>query len=266
MAEYFWKGLLIGLIFGVPAGAIGALTIGRTLEKGFAAGFLTGMGSSAADMKKVSFVVITICMIGALTGCGNSVPMEEPPQNFSNIESDEFSEGTESEGQSDEIQSSAEENSGLSAEREEQEQIQSEPQVQNDQQVQNEPMESSGLESEEMNILMKIGDEAVTVAWEDNESARALTELLGEQPLSIQMSMYGGFEQVGSLGTSLPREDVQTTTQAGDIVLYSGSQIVVFYGSNSWAYTRLGRITDKSAEELAELLSNGDVTVTLELQ
>lgn len=211
-------------------------------------------------MKKVSFVVITICLIGALTGCGNSVPENELPQGFSNIESDEFSEGTESEGQSDEIQSSAEENSGLSAEREEQEQIQSEPQVQN------EPVESSGLESEEMNILMKIGDEAVTVAWEDNEAARALTELLGEQTLSIQMSMYGGFEQVGSLGTSLPREDEQTTTQSGDIVLYSGSQIVVFYGSNSWAYTRLGRITDKSAEELAELLSGGDVTVTLELQ
>lgn len=211
-------------------------------------------------MKKVSFVVITICLIGALTGCGNSVPENELPQGFSNIDSDEFSEGTESEGQSDEIQSSAEENSGLSAEREEQEQIQSEPQVQN------EPVESSGLESEEMNILMKIGDEAVTVAWEDNESVRALTELLGEQTLSIQMSMYGGFEQVGSLGTSLPREDEQTTTQAGDIVLYSGSQIVVFYGSNSWAYTRLGRITDKSAEELAELLGSGDVTVTLELQ
>lgn len=217
-------------------------------------------------MKKVSFVVITICLIGALTGCGNSVPENELPQGFSNIESDEFSEGTESEGQSDEIQSSAEENSGLSTEQEEQEQIQSEPQVQNDQQVQKEPVEGSGLESEEMNILMKIGDEAVTVAWEDNEAARALTELLGEQTLSIQMSMYGGFEQVGSLGTSLPREDEQTTTQSGDIVLYSGSQIVVFYGSNSWAYTRLGRITDKSARELEELLGSGDVTITLELQ
>lgn len=217
-------------------------------------------------MKKVSFVVITICLIGVLTGCGNSVPTEEPLQDFPNIESDEFSEGTESEGQSDEIQSSAEENSELSAEWEEQEQIQSEPQVQNDPQVQNEPVESSGLESEKMNILMKIGDEVVTVAWEDNEAARALTELLGEQTLSIQMSMYGGFEQVGSLGTSLPREDEQTTTQAGDIVLYSGSQIVVFYGSNSWAYTRLGRITDKSAEELEELLGSGDVTITLGLQ
>lgn len=211
-------------------------------------------------MKKISFVVITICLICALTGCGNPVPMEEPPQDFSNIDSDGFFEGAEPEGQSDEIQSNAEENGGLSAEQEEQKPIQTE------QQVQNESVEGSGSGSEEMNILMKIGDEAVAVAWEDNESARALTELLGEQPLSIQMSMYGGFEQVGSLGTSLPREDEQTTTQAGDIVLYSGSQIVVFYGSNSWAYTKLGKITDKSAEELAELLGSGNVTITLELQ
>lgn len=78
--------------------------------------------------------------------------------------------------------------------------------------------------------------------------------------------MYGDFEQVGSLGTSLPRKDEQTTTQAGDIVLYSGNQIVVFYGSNSWAYTRLGKITDKSAEELEELMGSGDVTIKLELQ
>ncbi|MDE7254298.1 MAG: hypothetical protein K2O32_15340 [Acetatifactor sp.] len=178
-----------------------------------------------------------ICLICGLAGCGNSVP-EEPPQSISNIESAQVSEGTESEGQLDEIQS--------------------------DQQV-HEPVEENGLESEEMNILMKIDDEAVTVAWEDNGSAQALAELLREQPMSIQMSMYGGFEQVGALGTSLPRDDKQTTTQAGDIVLYSGNQIVVFYGSNSWAYTRLGRITDKSAEELKEMLGGGDVTITLEL-
>ena len=81
--------------------------------------------------------------------------------------------------------------------------------------------------------------------------------------MTIQMSMYGGFEQVGSIGQSLPRNDAQTTTQAGDIVLYSGSQIVVFYGSNAWAYTRLGHIHDKSAQELTELLSNGDVAITI---
>ncbi len=80
------------------------------------------------------------------------------------------------------------------------------------------------------------------------------------------MSMYGGFEQVGPLGADLPRDDVQTAAQAGDIVLYSGDQIVVFYGSNSWAYTRLGRITDKSASELADLLGNGGVSMTLSLE
>ena len=80
------------------------------------------------------------------------------------------------------------------------------------------------------------------------------------------MSMYGGFEQVGSIGTDMPRNDEQTTTQAGDIVLYAGDQMVVFYGSNSWAYTRLGHITDKTPEEMRTLLSNGDVTITLSVQ
>lgn len=91
----------------------------------------------------------------------------------------------------------------------------------------------------------------------------ALKDLCRNQPLTIQMSMYGGFEQVGPIGTSLPQNDMRTTTSAGDIVLYSGDQMVVFYGSNTWAYTRLGHITDKTQAELAELLSNGNVTVTL---
>ena len=112
-------------------------------------------------------------------------------------------------------------------------------------------------------LTMRIGDTTVTVVWEDNESVAALRELVKDKPLTVQMSMYGGFEQVGSLGTSLPRNDSQTTTAAGDIVLYSGNQIVVFYGSNSWAYTRLGHVTDKTAAEMAELLGNGNVTITI---
>jgi len=112
-------------------------------------------------------------------------------------------------------------------------------------------------------MKMMIGDTEVSVEWEENESVEALMELAGNEPLTIRMSMYGGFEQVGSIGTSLPRNDKQTTTNAGDIVLYSGDQIVVFYGSNSWAYTRLGHITDKSAQEMADLLGNGDVTITI---
>lgn len=120
-------------------------------------------------------------------------------------------------------------------------------------------------EEENSAMVMKIGDTPVQVIWEDNESVEALKELIGDSDLNIQMSMYGGFEQVGSIGQSLPRNDAQTTTKAGDIVLYSGNQMVVFYGSNSWAYTRLGHISDKNEDELAELLGNGDVTITIEM-
>lgn len=126
------------------------------------------------------------------------------------------------------------------------------------------PASSDNSEKQEKtSMTMTIGNTPVQVAWEDNESVNALKELVKDEPLTIQMSMYGGFEQVGSLGSSLPRDDIQTTTSAGDIVLYSGNQIVVFYGPNSWAYTRLGTITDKTDAEMAKLLSNGDVTITI---
>ena len=107
---------------------------------------------------------------------------------------------------------------------------------------------------------MKINDTPVAVEWEDNETVKALTEGL---PITVKMSMYGGFEQVGSLGRSLPRNDKRITTSPGDIVLYSGNQIVVFYGSNTWAYTKLGRITDKTQEELSGLLGKSDAALIL---
>ena len=126
-----------------------------------------------------------------------------------------------------------------------------------------EQTQDNKAESEEPEAMrMKIGETDVEVVWEDNESVAALKEL-ARDGLHIQMSMYGGFEQVGPIGSSLPAEDHQTTTQAGDIVLYSGNQLVIFYGSNAWAYTRLGRIADKSATELTELLGSGNVAVTL---
>lgn len=119
---------------------------------------------------------------------------------------------------------------------------------------------SDESEEEATTMKMMIGVTTVPVEWEDNESVVALKALC---PLTISMSMYGGFEQVGSIGATLPRNDKQTTTSSGDIVLYSGNQLVVFYGSNSWAYTRLGHI-DLSRQEMSALLSNGNVTITLE--
>ena len=114
-------------------------------------------------------------------------------------------------------------------------------------------------------MQMMIGETPVTVAWEDNASVEAL-KMLAEEGLTVEMSMYGGFEQVGSIGQSLPRDDAQTTTASGDIVLYSGNQLVVFYGSNSWAYTRLGHITDQTPEQMKVLLGSGDVTITLSIK
>lgn len=115
------------------------------------------------------------------------------------------------------------------------------------------------LTQEESSMRLLIGETEVPVTWENNESVEALRELL---PLTIQMSMYGGFEQVGPIGQRIVRDDKQTTTNYGDIVLYSGNQIVVFYGSNSWAYTRLGHI-DLSQQEMRDLLGHGDVTITM---
>ena len=113
-------------------------------------------------------------------------------------------------------------------------------------------------------INMTINNTPVTVAWEDNEAVAALKAAVKSEPLTISMSMYGGFEQVGSLGMSLPKNDTRITTSPGDVILYSGNQMVVFYGSNTWAYTRLGHITDKTPAELTQLLSNGNVTITLD--
>lgn len=113
-------------------------------------------------------------------------------------------------------------------------------------------------------LKLYIDGKEIPVKWQNNAPVNALTELAANG-LSVQMSMYGGFEQVGSLGKSLPRDDKQTTTDCGDIVLYSGNQIVIFYGSNSWAYTRLGR-ADLSKKEMTELLSNGNVTLTLKYE
>lgn len=97
----------------------------------------------------------------------------------------------------------------------------------------------------------------------DNQGAEALADLLTDGPLTLSLEDYGGFEKVGSLGQSLPTSNTHMSTQSGDIVLYQGKQIVLFYGSNAWSYTRLGQVTDLTGWQ--EALGHGDVTVTLSL-
>lgn len=112
-------------------------------------------------------------------------------------------------------------------------------------------------------FYVTVGAVTFPAAFADTNGAEALADLLADGPLTLSLSDYGGFEKVGSLGQSLPTSNTQTTTQAGDIVLYQGSQIVLFYGSNSWSYTALGRVTDLTGWQ--EALGHGDITVTLSL-
>ena len=109
-------------------------------------------------------------------------------------------------------------------------------------------------------VKLMIDGTEVPVTWEENASVEELKALL---PLEIEMSVYGGFEQVGPIGQSIERNDERITTKAGDIVLYAGDQIVIFFGSNTWEYTRLGHI-NKPQEVLEGLLNKSDVKIMIE--
>ena len=115
-----------------------------------------------------------------------------------------------------------------------------------------------------MKMNVTIGDKSFTATLEDNAATRELMKMMGEAPISINMDDYSGFEKVGSLGKSLTTDNRQITTHAGDIVLYSGNQIVMFYGSNSWSYTKIGKIDDLSGWE--DALGNGSITAVFSLE
>ena len=115
--------------------------------------------------------------------------------------------------------------------------------------------------------MMKItaGDHTFTAVLADNSSAEALKELLAEVPLTIDMRDYASMEKVGPIGTSLPTNDEQISTGAGDIILYQGNSLVIYYDTNSWNFTRIGKIEDVTREELLAALGSSDVTVTFSL-
>lgn len=118
-----------------------------------------------------------------------------------------------------------------------------------------------------MTMNITIDGQTRTVVLEDNAATRELTAALQQAPITYQADDYGGFEKVGTLGRSLPTSNQHVTTQPGDMVLYNGNQIVLFYGSNTWSYTRLGRIGHESADDLKAFLKagQGSVSVTLSL-
>ncbi len=109
-------------------------------------------------------------------------------------------------------------------------------------------------------ITSDSGNHKLTATLADNSSATAFYQLLEKGPLTVDMHDCGNFEKVGSLGTSLPRNDSQITTEAGDIILYQGNQITIYYDVNSWNFTRLGKVDGVTQAELKKILGKGDVT------
>ena len=125
--------------------------------------------------------------------------------------------------------------------------------------------DKSGIDDEKEYMKLYFNDIEVAVIWEDNQTVQELMEEARKGDVIVQMAMYSDNEQVGSLEKSYTKNDQQITTHSGDIVLYSGDKIVVFYGSNSWAYTRLGKMNIPESD-VTELLSNGDITLKIAIE
>ena len=120
----------------------------------------------------------------------------------------------------------------------------------------------------EETMYITIGEETHTVTMEDNVGTRALVAALQTENIVYIAHDYGNFEKVGYIGQSFPTDNHQITTSAGDLVLYNGDNICIFYGSNSWSYTRIGKLDNLSADEVRRFVKagEGEVTITLSLQ
>lgn len=115
-------------------------------------------------------------------------------------------------------------------------------------------------------LHITVNGTTLTATLANNSSAEAFRELLANGPCTIQMSDYGNFEKVGPLGQGLPTNNQQITTEAGDIILYQGNQITIYYDRNSWNFTRLGKINGVTSQQLRDILGSGDVSVTFSLE
>ncbi len=116
-------------------------------------------------------------------------------------------------------------------------------------------------------MYITIGEQTESVTLVGNNATKALVEKLKQAPVTVSLNSSGGFEIWGSLGFSLPTSNQQIYAQPGDVILYNGSNICIFYGSNSWSYTRLGKIDGLNESELRSFLRAGEsnISVTLSL-
>ena len=117
-----------------------------------------------------------------------------------------------------------------------------------------------------ISITSSSGNHTLAATLVDNSSSRSFVELLSKGPVTVDMQDYGSFEKVGNLPASLPRNDTSITTEPGDIILYQGNKITIYYDTNSWSFTRLGKVDGVTPSELRKILGKGNIKAVFELK
>ncbi|WP_314724546.1 cyclophilin-like fold protein [Enterocloster bolteae] len=201
-------------------------------------------------MKKILICMLLAVFVAALAGCGNK--MAGSSEQITDINAGVSEDAETVTGQDTQNQETGD--SETAAE----ESTEKKPET--------ESTDSQTDQTEGNSMKITAGDTTFTVALADNSSVDALRELLAEGPLTIDMNDYGNMEKVGPIGTSLPRNDEQITTGAGDVILYQGDSLVIYYDTNSWNFTRIGKIDGVTKEELLDAFGSGSVTVTFTLE
>ena len=115
---------------------------------------------------------------------------------------------------------------------------------------------------ESKKIKISANNNEFTATLSNNSSGESFYNFLKKGPLTIDMSDYGNFEKVGDLPQKFPTNDKQIKTKPGDIILYLGDKITIYYGSNSWNFTLLGRIDNCENIDLKKALGKGNINVT----
>ncbi len=194
-------------------------------------------------MKRTIYVTLILALLLTITACGSSQEEQNSDKNS------EFK------------SSSASSNAASEEEKEwktetEQAEIQSAESA----------WENTEKEATEMKLKIQVGDTTFTATLAENSSVDALKKLMADGPLTLNMSDYANMEKAADLGVTLPQNNEQTNTQAGDIILYQGRTFVIYYDTNSWSLTPIGKIDNADAESLRAALGSGDVTVILSLE
>ena len=115
-------------------------------------------------------------------------------------------------------------------------------------------------------LKIHVNDTTFTATLEENTSAKAFAEFLAQGDMTLDMHDYGSFEKVADLPRSFPRNDKQIDTDAGDIILYQGNSITIYYDKNSWNFTRLARIDTVNKTRLQQILGKGNVKATFSVE